>query len=154
MTSNPNPRALRARRLAAALLASGALLMIAPAAFAQTRPVQVADASDQIGDVTVIARKREENVQSVPIAITVIIPQELTRQNLVKMLSARMFTAPWWIANGRQEAGQLTCIKHLLGQIHCGVDSSAPDVPEPVLLVDYWRRLVSEQMYVLGYNDA
>ena len=83
----------RARRVAtvlAYLLASGTALspvsaFAAPGAAAAAAEADSAPASpaDEGGDVVVTARKRDERVQSVPIPITVITPQELTRQNLV-----------------------------------------------------------------------
>ncbi|QNQ10601.1 TonB-dependent receptor [Sphingomonas alpina] len=45
--------------------------------------VDAAGPEGELGDITVVARKRSENVQTVPIAITVISSAELTRQNLV-----------------------------------------------------------------------
>jgi len=66
--------------LAASLLASaGAAFAEAPAS---TTPDEAADA-DRSEEITVVARKRTENAQQVPIPITVITPLELTRQNLV-----------------------------------------------------------------------
>ena len=48
-----------------------------------TQGAPVADESaDRLQDVTVVARKRAENAQTVPIPITIITPQELTPQNL------------------------------------------------------------------------
>ncbi|MDB5707136.1 MAG: TonB-dependent receptor [Sphingomonas bacterium] len=46
---------------------------------------QATDTADQsrLADITVYARKRPENVQQVPIPVTVITPVELSRQNLV-----------------------------------------------------------------------
>ena len=105
-------RGRRDARLAAMLLASAALPGLAPKATAQAQsigtgsaPQQSAPASqapdvtaapavatplaDQLGesdrleDVTVVARKRAESAQAVPIPITVIGPVELARQNLV-----------------------------------------------------------------------
>lgn len=73
----------------AALLATTALSGIAAAqetpVAAQTASPSDTDAAsqDQLADITVFARKRAENVQSVPIPITVITPAELSRQNLV-----------------------------------------------------------------------
>src|SRR4051812_1804660 len=85
----------RPRGLAAALLLSTSL--IAGAAQAQETPPagaqatgtdQVADPAEQsqLEEITVYARKRAENVQQVPIPVTVITPQELTRQNLVNFV--------------------------------------------------------------------
>jgi iron complex outermembrane receptor protein len=74
----------------AAILAGTALSGVAdaqetPAAVSTgAQPTETDAASqNQIADVTVVARKRAENVQSVPIPITVITPAELSRQNLV-----------------------------------------------------------------------
>lgn len=54
----------------------------APPAVAAPQADQPGD-SDRLQDVTVVARKRAENVQAVPIPITVIGPVEIARQNLV-----------------------------------------------------------------------
>ncbi len=66
-------------------LLSASLLSIAAAAQAQTAPEQVASAETAVednDDIMVVARKRSENIQQVPIPITVIGTQELSRQNL------------------------------------------------------------------------
>ncbi|WP_404711960.1 TonB-dependent receptor [Sphingomonas sp. MMS24-J13] len=71
--------------LAAALLLSTSLLASGAYAEDAAAPATDADAASQsqINDVVVYARKRAENVQTVPIPVTVITPVELTRQNLV-----------------------------------------------------------------------
>ena len=74
-------RRLATISLAASLLGGTALAQSAPAADART---QLADASDAAqSEITVYARKRPENVQTVPIPVTVISTETLTRQNLV-----------------------------------------------------------------------
>lgn len=83
---------LRARRATTAIacLLTGTILSAVPA-LAETAAATVAapataeaesDLGPDQGDVVVTARKRDERVQSVPIPITVIGAQELTRQNL------------------------------------------------------------------------
>ncbi|WP_082006247.1 TonB-dependent receptor [Sphingomonas sp. ERG5] len=71
-------------------LASGTAWAATPAAkeadtaiVADPAADEAAAPADQMGDITVVARKRSENAQTVPIPITVISPVELTRQNLV-----------------------------------------------------------------------
>ena len=93
-------RARRRATLPATLLIGSCLatLGLPVGAMAQTTPisgaaVQVADTTtspaseqaetDRLEDVTVVARKRAESAQAVPIPITVITPIELSRQNLV-----------------------------------------------------------------------
>ena len=79
------------RRLAALLLSATTLAGIAPAQEIAPPGVQLAsgeksaDAAgrDQLGEITVYARKRAENVQLVPIPVTVIAAETLVRQNLV-----------------------------------------------------------------------
>jgi iron complex outermembrane receptor protein len=81
----------RPLRTAVQLLLSGSLLAGAAIAQAQTAaapapaPADAAEAADDAAanEITVVARKRNENVQDVPIPVTVITPLELTRQNLV-----------------------------------------------------------------------
>ena len=84
-----------ARRAAALMLSTSLVAGVAhaqetapPAVQAQTRD-QEADtaAQSQLGQITVYARKRPENVQQVPIPVTVITPVELTRQNLVNFVN-------------------------------------------------------------------
>ncbi|SDA10811.1 iron complex outermembrane recepter protein [Sphingomonas sp. NFR15] len=80
---------LRSRRsgLIAVLLLSTS--MVTGAAYAQdaSAAAPAADQNsadqDQLSDITVYARKRAENLQNVPIPVTVITPAELNRQNLV-----------------------------------------------------------------------
>lgn len=98
MTKTMIAGALRRSMLRCALMGSAAAIAALPAlAAAQTAPAEfdVADtaaatapdaaSSDQIGDITIVARKRAENAQAVPIPVTTITAQELTRQNLVNV---------------------------------------------------------------------
>ena len=61
----------------AALLLSGVLLLGASAARADTAAAAATDAADtgRIEEVTVTARKRSENVQQVPVPVTVLTTQ-------------------------------------------------------------------------------
>ena len=68
--------------LSTSLIAGAAHAEDAAPAAAPAADQNTAD-QDQLGDITVYARKRAENLQAVPIPITVITPAELTRQNLV-----------------------------------------------------------------------
>ena len=79
------------RRVFAGLLLSATSLLAATPAFAEDLPapadatgpaITATDAGDP-NEITVLARKRAENAQQVPIPITVISSTELTRQNLV-----------------------------------------------------------------------
>jgi len=76
----------RAKRSAYWML-SASLLSIGAAGHAQTAtPDATADSADEMDatqEITVVARKYAENVQQVPIPVTVITAGELTRQNLV-----------------------------------------------------------------------
>jgi iron complex outermembrane receptor protein len=73
----------------AAILLSASALSIATSAHAEAAPdaaeaaPEAAVGSDAPGEITVVARKRSENAQTVPIPITVISTEELARQNLV-----------------------------------------------------------------------
>lgn len=70
------------------LLLSASLLSLAGMAQAQTAPDAAADAAAEgPGDIMVVARKTAENVQQVPIPITVISSESLTRQNLTNFTS-------------------------------------------------------------------
>jgi iron complex outermembrane receptor protein len=74
-----------------ALLFSAGLMLGASPVRAETDAVAAAPADSQtadlsagkIGEVTVFARKRAENVQQIPIPVTVLTTQEMARQNLV-----------------------------------------------------------------------
>jgi iron complex outermembrane receptor protein len=84
-------RAVRAAILALELSASMAALALTMPAHAETvPPAPTTDASqpgaaeaDRLDTITVVARKRDEDVQTVPIPVTVITPQEISRQNLM-----------------------------------------------------------------------
>jgi len=65
------------------LLSSGLMLGASEARADTDAAVATAPAADQIETVTVYARKRAENVQQVPVPITVLTTQELARQNMV-----------------------------------------------------------------------
>src|SRR6187551_233236 len=67
--------------LTASLLA-GSAMAAAPAADAAAG-APAADEAEGVNEVTIVARKRSENAQTVPIPVTVISSVELTRQNLV-----------------------------------------------------------------------
>jgi iron complex outermembrane receptor protein len=68
--------------LTASLLA-GSAMAAAPAASDAAAAAPVAAEAETVNEVTIVARKRSENAQTVPIPVTVITPTELTRQNLV-----------------------------------------------------------------------
>ena len=68
----------------AALLALGGLALGAAPARAADAPAAGPDAGgSRVEEVTVYARKRAENVQTVPVPVTVLTTQQLSRQNLV-----------------------------------------------------------------------
>jgi len=69
--------------LSTSLIAGAAHAASAPALPDAAAPVADAVDANQLEDITVYARKRAENLQAVPIPITVITPAELSRQNLV-----------------------------------------------------------------------
>lgn len=84
----------RTSRMVASMLLTGGAFWALPlhaqvAAAADTAAAQTGEQADaqatETGqsDVVVVARRRDEHVQSVPIPVTVITPQELARQNLV-----------------------------------------------------------------------
>src|SRR5665213_1675288 len=75
------------------LAGSALALLCAPAAFAQAAPAEVAaSAASQttIGEVVVTARKREERLKDVPIAVTAVTQETIDRQqiNQVKDIAA------------------------------------------------------------------
>jgi iron complex outermembrane receptor protein len=72
----------------ASLLASSILLgaMFAPAAFAQTRAQAPAGAQGaEVGELVVTAQKREERLLDVPVQVTSVSADTLTKQNLVQI---------------------------------------------------------------------
>jgi len=76
---------LSASLLSLAAMAQAETTPPAPVGTAAETPVAAADGSAEVEqqDITVVARKKSENAQQVPIPITVIGAAELTRQNLV-----------------------------------------------------------------------
>jgi len=75
-------------RIAVAAMSAGVALVSGNSAGAQTdRPVQVADAARGMETITVTARRREENLQSVPIAISVVGGELLDRTGTVNTQS-------------------------------------------------------------------
>src|SRR4051794_10468823 len=83
MSSAPVGRML-AKSIGALLLSASLLVAIAPAVAAAPADAASDAAGDfEQGEITILARKRAENAQEVPIPVTVISPIELTRQNLV-----------------------------------------------------------------------
>ncbi|WP_303546605.1 TonB-dependent receptor [Sphingomonas natans] len=69
--------------LSASLLAVSPAFAAAPAAGDAAAPADDAATDAEPGEIMIVARKRSENAQQVPIPVTVITPVELTRQNLV-----------------------------------------------------------------------
>ena len=90
--------------IAAALLASTSL--IPTAAFAQTEtaadPVDGTEAtqSDSLGDIVVTARRREENLQDVPIAVTAFTPEVLEQKGITDRTSLADNTPSLFTING------------------------------------------------------
>jgi iron complex outermembrane receptor protein len=78
MTSQASAR--RRARLLAVLLGAAGLSAIAAAASAQTS--QAAPGGDTVGEVTVTARHRNESLQQVPIAVSVVSGDQAAAQNL------------------------------------------------------------------------
>ena len=74
---------LSAGLLSPASIAHAAPLAAADDAAVGTGAADTADADMDAGEITVVARKKAENAQQVPIPFTVIGAAELTRQNLV-----------------------------------------------------------------------
>ena len=59
-----------------------------------------ADANDSFNEITVTARRREENLQSVPIAITALSPQVLRDNNVVQMQDVQSLVPSLAITSG------------------------------------------------------
>lgn len=90
--------------LALALVVSSSLVPVA--ALAQTAPVTesagdpAADASDGIQDIVVTARRREENLQDVPVAVTAFSPEALTTKGITDRTSLADNTPSLFTING------------------------------------------------------
>jgi iron complex outermembrane receptor protein len=71
----------------ASLLASSILLgaMFAPAAFAQTRAQAAGAQGAEVGELVVTAQKRDERLLDVPVQVTSVSAETLTKQNLVQL---------------------------------------------------------------------
>jgi iron complex outermembrane receptor protein len=67
------------------LLAGTALAAFTAPAFAQTAPSSDAEQATNIGDIVVTANKREERLQRVPAAVSVVAGEQLTRQNITEV---------------------------------------------------------------------
>jgi outer membrane receptor protein involved in Fe transport len=63
-------------------LTAGTLMLTAVPSLAQQAPKTAASNEDVIEEVVVTARRREENIQSVPIAVTAISGETLTRMGV------------------------------------------------------------------------
>ncbi|WP_242127315.1 TonB-dependent receptor [Sphingobium sp. Sx8-8] len=84
MANNSNIK--RALRLSAALPALfGATQAFSQTAVQPTSPVASAEKADGRDEIVVTARRREENVQQVPVAITLVSEQSLRANNIVMM---------------------------------------------------------------------
>lgn len=85
----------RIARLSAVLLAGSALIAVAPAAAqeAQETAPAVAEAADAVdADIVVTARKREERLQEVPLAITAYSGEELEQKGIETLADLAAFT--------------------------------------------------------------
>ncbi|MBO9724041.1 MAG: TonB-dependent receptor [Novosphingobium sp.] len=77
------PVSIARRQIGTFMLLSASLLSIAAtSAHAEEAADEAAIGAESAADITVVARKRSENAQTVPIPITVISAEELKRQNL------------------------------------------------------------------------
>lgn len=72
-------RAVRSSHPTSRLAAALALALLAPPAFAQDAPVaaEAPTTKNELGTITVTAEKRSENLQEVPISISVVTPEKL-----------------------------------------------------------------------------
>jgi len=71
------------RLLAGVAVIAPAVLVLAEPAFAQSTPPEAkAGASDGLGDIVVTARRREERIQDVPVAISVVSTQTLAQKQI------------------------------------------------------------------------
>ena len=80
MIANKSGRSIRAL-LAATAMTTLAIGASAPSAFAQTAPAPAADTAS-VGEVVVTARRRAEDVQKVPVAVSVVSGQDAVAKNL------------------------------------------------------------------------
>lgn len=100
-------RNLCVRGRAAILLAGTALAVLPLAAWAQSSAVQPAAAqTSQLKDIVVTARHRHENVQKVPIAISVLSGQQLDERGIVSLAQVQHSTPNLvsYSANGRNSS--------------------------------------------------
>jgi iron complex outermembrane receptor protein len=137
--------ASRAQRAACgALLLSTSLFALMPGtAFAQTAPAaapaQAADESNNgLGDIIVQARKIDENLQKVPVAVTVLSGADLTAHNVQKLQDVAAFTPGMSMRQGQSSPAALTI--QLRGQVQ--TDILATLDPSVGTYVDgvYWAR--------------
>jgi len=92
----------------ASLLVGGMALADSPLAYAQSAPAdqaQPAAAAGGLEEVVVTARKRQENVQNVPVAITAISGAEMERKDLASLESIAQVTPQLVVVRGSSGSG-------------------------------------------------
>jgi outer membrane receptor protein involved in Fe transport len=149
---------------AARLLAGVAGLALATAAMAQDAPppaadsaaapppVQTAQAAPQQGglqDIIVTARKREENVQSVPVAVTAIPAQIIQRQDLTSLEKIAARTPSFTVGRASNGSGaQLTMRGIGSSSTSIGIEQSVATVVDGVYYGQ--GRVINEGFFDLG----
>lgn len=136
--------ASRARRTAcSALLLSTSILALTPGtATAQTAPAAAQPAQNDdangLADIIVQARKIDENLQKVPVAVTVLSGADLTEHNVQKLQDVAAFTPGMSMRQGQSSPSALTIT--LRGQVQ--TDILATLDPSVGTYVDgvYWAR--------------
>jgi iron complex outermembrane recepter protein len=125
------------RGLASASLLALCVGTMAAPAFAQTAPAAEADEGG-LGDIIVQARKVDENLQDVPVAVTVLSGADLQAQNAQKVQDIARFTPGLTIRPGSSTPSAITIT--LRGQVQ--TDILATLDPSVGTYVDgvYWAR--------------
>src|SRR5688572_2583127 len=134
----------RSSRLSASLLAGAAIFAFAAPALAQeAAPVADPENNDPnaeggLGEIIVQARKVSENLQDVPVAVTVLTGEDLEKKSIVRFQDVAAFTPGLYMRSGSNSPAGITV--SLRGQFQN--DTLATLDPSVGTYVDgvYWAR--------------
>jgi iron complex outermembrane recepter protein len=91
----------------AALAALGALVAVATPAIALETDALETDGSNEIKEIIVTARKTNESLQRVPVAITVLTPEALTQANIKEAVDIHLLTPGLFTEQGELDSSSI-----------------------------------------------
>lgn len=113
-------RALASRSIATLLCSAASLAFGGPALAQSTAPAAAEeDSGTALGEIIVTARKIEENLQDVPVAVTAFSGDTLEKQNVQKLENIAMFTPGMAMRQGQSTPSALTIT--LRGQVQTDI---------------------------------